>query len=103
MRQPAAPSPVEERNRGLQRLRSWTVASAALAAGLVVFFAFLAAGSFPGHSSDAAAAAPQAQTDPSSDDAGLQPVPDQAPPQAPPQGFFGGGGGGRRGAVSGGS
>lgn len=104
MWQPVPPSSVEERDRALQRLRAWTTTCATLAAGLVVAFALLAANSFPGRSSNATAAAPQAQTDPSSDDQGPQPARVQAGPQAPPQGFFGGGGGGGRPrTVSGGS
>lgn len=100
----AQPSPVEARERGLQRLRGWTTASAVLAAGLGVAFAFLAAATFPGRSA-AASSAPAAQ---SSNDQGEQPASgDQgvAQAQAPPGGFFGSGSGssGQRSVRSGGS
>jgi hypothetical protein len=105
---------VEQRDRGLARLRTLTVAIAAGALGLVGFFSVLAASNFPGHnsggtSSGSSPAGPAAQ--------GSQPGDAQAPqqqpgesggdqgtiqPQAPGAGFFGGGGR-HRSAVSGGS
>ncbi|HXM56105.1 MAG TPA: hypothetical protein VOB72_12000 [Candidatus Dormibacteraeota bacterium] len=109
MWQPDA-SPVEARERGLQRLRAWTTASAVLAAGLALVFALLAAGTFPGrtasasdNSSGASNQAPGDQTQQRSS-FGDQGFP-QAQPQPPGGGFFGSGSGtgGQRGARSGGS
>jgi len=90
------PSPAEERDRGLRKVRDWTAAFVLVAAGLVAVVAALAAGSFPGH---AAAAAP-------ADVSSAGPSDDRSPseqPLSPPGGFFnpGGRGGGR--VVSGGS
>src|SRR5437879_745419 len=105
MRQPDD-SPVEARERGLQRLRAWTTASAVLAAGLALVFALLAAGTFPGRpaaAADSSSGAPgdQTQQQPSFGDPGAT----QAQPKPPGGGFFGSGSGsgGIRGARSGGS
>jgi hypothetical protein len=93
------PSPAEERDRGIRKVRDWTAGLVAIAAALVAVFAGLAAYGFAGHNAIASA-------DPSNASSTL-PQDDQAPsfdrPQSPPGGFFnpGGGGGGR--AVSGGS
>ena len=94
-------SPVGGRERGLQRLRRWTASCVAIAAGLTLVFAFLAAATFPGRSTASAA-------DTSSQPSGGQGVQstsgDQgfAQPTPPPAGFFGRGGSGA-GARSGGS
>jgi hypothetical protein len=80
------PSPVEARDRGLERLRGWTTFSAVLAAGLAAVFAFVAAETFPGRGAAAAAGSPSSTAaQPSSDSQGA------VQPQAPPQGFFGSG------------
>lgn len=99
MRHPDA-SPVEARERGLQRLRAWTTASALLAAGLAAVFAVLAAATFPGR----AAASDSSPTARSSGDQAEQRSDDPGPvqPQPPAGGFFGSGGG-VRGGRSGGS
>jgi hypothetical protein len=101
----ADPSPVAARERGLQRLRAWTTASAVLAAALAFVFALLAAGTFPGR--DTAAADTSGSAVQPSDDQGRQPSfgdDGVAQPQPPGGGFFGSGsGGGVRGARSGGS
>jgi len=100
-------SPVEARDRGLQRLRGWTTASALLAAALAFVFALLAAGTFPGRDTSAASGDSPSS---SSSGASVQPSEEQpsvAQPQPPSEGFFGSGsgsgsGGGRH-ARSGGS
>jgi len=109
-----------ERERGLQRLRRWTTACVVGAAGLVAFFAVLAAGSFPGRAtaSDTSGGATSggatsggAATQPSDGSAALAQPSDQSPgqstegPAATGGGYFGsGGGGGHQGlATSGGS
>ena len=82
-----------ERDRGLQRLRRWTVGCVAAAAGLVGLVAVLAAGTFPGRAITGAASSVGASDQPAqpSDSSGFQSGDDQ--PAAPPSGFFGGGGG----------
>ncbi|HZU19304.1 MAG TPA: hypothetical protein VFD01_22240 [Candidatus Dormibacteraeota bacterium] len=102
------PAPSTLRDRGLRRLRRWTVTVAAASAGLVGLFAVLAVNSFPGHASasgsgatSTSGAAPASSSDASSsDDSQSAPAPVQ--PQPPPGGFFGGGRGGPM-VVSGGS
>lgn len=76
-----------ERDRGLERLRTWTIAGVWGAAALVVAFSLMAAAGIPGHSSSASA----------STSGGNDPF------QTPLSGSFGSGGGGRPFAVSGGS
>jgi hypothetical protein len=84
-----------DRDRGLQRLRRWTVGCAVAAAGLVGLVAVLAAGTFPGRGIVQAAASAGTSTD------DQPPQPSDIPAQsgsgslgAPSSGFFGGGGGG---------
>ncbi|HZV48402.1 MAG TPA: hypothetical protein VFD49_01370 [Candidatus Dormibacteraeota bacterium] len=106
------PSPGTVRDRGLGRLRRWTVAVGVASAGLVGLFAVLAFDSFPGHagspgsgttstSGSTSGAAPAGSSDTTSS-AGSQTVPAPVQPQSPPEGFFGTGGGGPM-VVSGGS
>jgi|SRR5947209_4465718 len=101
----AAPSPVEARERGLRRLRTWTTTTAVLAAVLAFVFALLAAGTLPGR--DTAAAGSSGSGAQPSDDQTRQPAfgdDGVARPQPPGGGYFGSGsGGGVRGARSGGS
>lgn len=82
-----------ERDRGLMRLRNWTVGCVLAAAGLVGFFAVLAAGSFPGRaianaipSQDQNTTQAPSQASQADDGSGDAPTP-------PPSGFFGNGGG----------
>ncbi|HLH68099.1 MAG TPA: hypothetical protein VKY90_03500 [Candidatus Dormibacteraeota bacterium] len=111
------PSPGAVRDRGLDRLRRWTVAVAAASAGLVGFFAVLAVNGFPGHptgsgatstagsSSTSPASGPSSASAPAQGSSGAtQPAQASSPsqPQPPPEGFFGQGGGGPM-VVSGGS
>ena len=109
------PSPTEQRDRALDRLRRWTWGIALGAVGLVGLFSVMAAGSFPGRSSNPPSGS--ASTGGGDDQAGsggdssqsFSPDFGGGQPQAPGQGFFGsgsnggGGFGGGRGAVSGGS
>lgn len=106
------PSPTEQRDRALDRLRRWTWGIAVGAIGLVGLFAIMAAASFPGRSSNpssGSASTGGGSSDQSSgggDDSSQTFSPDLgggSQPQAPNQGFFGSGSGGGRGAVSGGS
>lgn len=103
----AKDSPVEARDRGLQRLRGWTTAGALLAAALAFVFALLAAGTFPGRDTSASSGDSS-----SSSGASVQPQEEQptvAQPQPPSNGYFGSGSGsgsgfgGTRHARSGGS
>ena len=89
-----------ERDRGLQRLRNWTVGCVLAAAGLVGFFAVLAAGSVPGRAT--ANATPSGDQTPNQNQ---NPIQAQQPndafgdaPTPPPSGFFGNGGGPARAA-----
>ena len=97
MWQSPTPSPVEERDRGLQKVRTWTMGLVLLAASLVALIAGLAAGSFAGHTTAAASDSPSTTSPDDQSSSSDQ-------PQSPPGGFFnlGGGGGGGH-AVSGGS
>jgi hypothetical protein len=104
-----------ERERGLQRLRRWTTACVVGAAGLVAFFAVLAAGSFPGRATDTSGGATSSGAasgaQPTDGSAAPSQPSDQSPdqssdqPAAPGGGYFGSGGGGARHgfATSGGS
>jgi hypothetical protein len=101
---------VANRDRGLQRLRRWTVGCAITAAGLVGLVAVLAAGTFPGRGIVQAAASAGTTTDdqpPQPSDSSSSAAPAQSGSGqlgAPSSGFFGSGsGGGAPAATSGGS
>ena len=113
MLQRYVPSPVEQRDRALARVRSWTWGFALIAAGLVGLFSILAASTFPGRSSGTpgSSSAGQLAQDrgTSGDDSAGQDQSsqrrsgiDSSQVQGPPTGFFGNGGG-RLSAISGGS
>lgn len=80
-----------DRDRGLERLRTWTIAGVWGVAALAVAFSLLAAAGIPGRNSSGSA----------STSGGFNPF--QSQPQPPSNGSFGSGGGGRPFAVSGGS
>ena len=80
-----------ERDRGLERLRTWTIAAIWGAAALAVALSFLAAAGIPGHTSSGSAST-------SGGDSLFQ-----NQPQPPSIGSFGTSGGGRPFVVSGGS
>ncbi|MBO0687054.1 MAG: hypothetical protein J2P45_28220 [Candidatus Dormibacteraeota bacterium] len=94
-----------ERDRGLQRLRNWTVGCVLAAAGLVGFFAVLAAGSIPGRAvANAIPSGDQNQTPSQTPSQAAQPEDGFGDaPTPPPSGFFGNGGGGAPRVASGSS
>lgn len=95
MWQGGQPSPVDERDRGLARLRSWTVGLVAAAGVLVVVLASVAAATFPGSSAAATDRSSGSSTPaaPSDDEQeSMPPATNQtiAQPQPPTAGLSGG-------------